>query len=611
MTALWLLVLLPALVGAALCLAPRVERLAGAVSVATAAGTLVLAIMVAMTQPTAAVAFLAIGGFTMRVDGLSAIIVPTVAAVTLLVVIFASRDIREARGRFHGLMLLFAAAALLTVVAGNLVTLLFAWEIMGGTSYALIGFWWRDGHRLASGTTAFVTTRAGDLGLYLAAGAALGGGAGLALADLPNAATPWRDLAAAGLLAAGLGKAAQLPFSFWLSRAMDGPSPVSALLHSAAMVAMGGYLLLRVAPLLEATGWADNAAAWIGAATALLLGAVAVAQRDIKQLLAASTAAQLGFVVLAAGLGARSGGVAQLVGHASTKAALFLAAGAWLSALGTKQFGGLAGAARRWRLLGVSAGVAALALAGIPPLSLWATKDAVLTAALEESVWLYVVGLAAAALSAVYAGKLLVAIWRAPDAHTATHLDDAQQGTRHVGPAESVSVAVLAVGAAILGMLVLPPLASAFAGTLGETPVTPGIWELTASGAIAIALVLATARWRPPEPRWATGWLGLEAAVYRGVVRPTLRIAASLARFDDTRVDLVVDHTASGSRAGARWAAAADDRNVDGSVEEVAARIRRAGRRSIRPQSGRLHHYYAQAVVLLAAVVVLIVVVGR
>ncbi|HZJ39496.1 MAG TPA: proton-conducting transporter membrane subunit [Demequina sp.] len=611
MTALWFLVLLPAVVGAVLCVLPTVERLAGAVSVATAAGTFVLAVVVAMTQPATAAPFLAGAGFDMRVDGLSAIVLPTVAGVTLLVLIFAAGDIREARGRFHGLMLLFAAAALLTVVAGNLVTLLFAWEIMGGTSYALIGFWWRDGHRVASGTTAFLTTRAGDLGLYIAAGAALGGGGGLGLAELPDASGGWRDLAAAGLLAAGLGKAAQLPFSFWLSRAMDGPSPVSALLHSAAMVAMGGYLLLRVSPLLEATGWADTATAWIGAATALLLGAVAVAQRDIKQLLAASTAAQLGFVVLAAGLGAQSGGVAQLVGHASTKAALFLAAGAWLSALGTTQLAGLVGAARRWRLLGVSAGAAALALAGIPPLSLWATKDSVLTAALEKSVWLYIVGLAAAALSAVYAGKLLVTVWRAPGERTDARVDNDPEYAQSVGPMKSVPVAVLAVGAAVLGMLALPPLAGAVAKALGEAPTQPGIWELVASGVIAIVLVVTATRWRPPEPRWAVGWLGLEAAAHWGVVRPTLRIAASLARFDDEHLDRAVDRTASASRAAARWTAAADDRNVDGSVEGIAARIRLAGRRSTRPQSGLLHQYYAQAVAALAAVVVLIVVVGR
>merc|ERR1711965_1184935 len=118
---------------------------------------------------------------------------------------------------------------------------------------------------------------------------------------------------------------------------MEEPSPVSALLHSAAMVAMGGYLLLRLSPLLLASGWAGWAAAWIGAATTIVLGVIAIGQSDLKQLLAASTAAQLGFVTLAAGIGATAGGTAQLIAHAATKALLFLIAGAWLAATGTKQ----------------------------------------------------------------------------------------------------------------------------------------------------------------------------------------------------------------------------------------------------------------------------------
>ena len=154
-------------------------------------------------------------------------------------------------------------------------------------------------------------------------------------------------LAALGVLAAALGKAAQLPASFWLSHARDGPSPVSALLHSAAMVAMGGYLLLRTAPLLAASGWADDAAAWAGALTAVALGVVAVAQFDLKQLLAASTASQLGLVVLAAGVGGTAAGAVHLVAHALVKSLLFMLAGLWLHALGTKELEGLRSAAAR------------------------------------------------------------------------------------------------------------------------------------------------------------------------------------------------------------------------------------------------------------------------
>ncbi|MQA36297.1 proton-conducting transporter transmembrane domain-containing protein, partial [Modestobacter roseus] len=300
-------------------------------------------------------------------------------------------------------------------------------------------------HRVGAGLTAFLTTRTADLGLYLAAGAALAGGAGLGLDDLAAADGPWLHVAAAGMLVAALGKAAQLPFTAWLSAAMQGPSPVSALLHSAAMVAMGGYLLLRMEPLLAATGWAGPTAAWVGALTALLLGAVAIAQRDLKQLLAASTAAQLGFVVLGAGVGSVAGGTAHLVAHAATKALLFLVAGAWLTALGTKQLTALRGAARRWPLVGVGAGIGALALAGVVPLSLWATKDEVLAGAREESLPLYLVGLAAAALSAGYAGKVLWLVWRPAPADPADDgLDTEEEGTRRVGGLQQAPLVVLA-----------------------------------------------------------------------------------------------------------------------------------------------------------------------
>ena len=600
-TSLWLLVLLPAVVGSGLAMS-RLERPAAAVSVGTAALTAALSVVVAVARPRVAMPFVADTDLALGVDGLSALVVPTVAVVTLLVLVFSSGEIRRSQGRFHGLMLLFASAALMTATAETLPALLFAWEVMGATSYALIGFWWHQEHRVAAGVTAFVTTRTADLGLYLAAGAALAGGAGLALADLPTAGEGWRHVVAAGILVAALGKAAQLPFSFWLSRAMEGPSPVSALLHSAAMVAMGGYLLLRTQPLLASTGWAAPAAAWAGAVTAVVLGAVAVAQRDLKQLLAASTSAQLGFVVMAAGLASVSGGAAHLVAHASTKALLFLAAGAWLTLLGTKELTELEGVARRWRLVGWSVTAGALSLAGVAPLALWATKDAVLAAALEESPWLYAVGLLAAALSAGYAGKVLVVVWRrgAPE-----------QRPRGAAPGllEQAPLVLLAAGAVVLGVLALPPLGDAVARAVGEKPLHPSAAEMAASALVALA-VLALVRWRGvPEPRWARAWLGLEGATRAVVVRPVLALAEVLARFDDRVLDGAVEATSRASLRLARRAGRDDDRWLDGTVEAFAAQVRRLGTLARRPQTGQLHQYYVQAVALLAVGVLLLVMV--
>lgn len=662
--ALWLMVLLPAVVGGVLALS-RLHGVATTVSLVTATLTTILAVVVALTGPEVSVPFVAGTAFALGVDFLSALMVPTVAVVTLLALIFASGEIRASRARFHGLMLVFSSAALVTATAQTLPALLMGWEVMGAMSFALIAFWWRDDHRVASGTVAFLTTRTADLGIYLAAGAALAGGAGLVLGDLSNSDPGWRHVIAAGILLAALGKAAQLPFSFWLSRAMEGPSPVSALLHSAAMVAMGGYLLLRTQPLLASTGWAGPTAAWIGAITALVMGAVAVAQRDLKQLLAASTSAQLGFVVMGAGLASVTGGAAHLVAHASTKALLFLAAGSWLSALGTKQFAGLEGAARRWPLVGVTTTVGALSLAGVAPLALWATKDAVLASALEESWPLYVVGLAGAAMSAAYAGKIVVVVWRwVPTSRlnrVKGHLDEEQQGTRHVGLAEKAPLVVLAVGAALLGVLALPPLGGAIGRALGAAPPGSTAGELALSGGIAVVVILVV-WWRgAPEPQWLLDWLGLERGVQALVVRPTLVLAERCARFDDGVLDAGVsgiarfvrdradraarlddrvldgavmavggagvqtasqaarlddgildggvDATARGALGLAERSASADGHWLDGAVEKVGAAVRSLGRFARRPQTGQLHQYYIQAVAVLAVGVLLLLVV--
>jgi NADH-quinone oxidoreductase subunit L len=605
---LWGFAALPAVVGAVLCCAGRRgDRAAPVVSVLTAAAFVALAATVAVLRPTAAAPFLPGADFGLAVDGLAAVVAPAVAAVTLLVLLFAAVDVRETPARFHGLMLLFAAAVAVTVTATTLPALLLAWEVMGATSYALIGFTWSEPVKVAAGTTAFLTTRAGDLGLYLAAGASVAAGSGLTLADLPAAAEPWRSVAAAGVLVAALGKAAQLPFSFWLSRAMEGPSPVSALLHSAAMVAMGGYLLLRTQPLLAATGWAGPTAAWLGALTALLLGAVAVTQRDLKQLLAASTSAQLGFVVLAAGVGSVAGGAAYLVAHAATKALLFLAAGAWLSALGTKQLAALRGTARRWPTVGVAATVGLLSLGGVVPLALWATKDEVLAVAGKSSLALYVVGLAAAAVSAAYSGKVLWLLWRPPPADAEAGYDTEETGTRRIRGLQVLPLVPLAAGAAVLGLLVWPPVGEAVRRAVGDVSAArPGVLEPVLSAVIGVLVVLAVARVRLPEPRWGLSWLGLEAAARALVVRPLLRLAEQLARFDDRVLDRAVEAGGRGTLRAARAAAAVDDGGIDRAVAGVALGARRLGSLARRTQTGRLHQYYVQAAVVLGAVLVLL-----
>jgi NADH:ubiquinone oxidoreductase subunit 5 (subunit L)/multisubunit Na+/H+ antiporter MnhA subunit len=642
---LWLLPALPAAVGAVLLLTRGPSR---AISLTTAAATLALAVHAAVTRPrvSARLVFESV----LAVDGLSAVMVVTVAAVTLAVLVFAAGEFRAAR--FHGLMLIFAGAMLATVTASDLVLLLMAWEVMGAMSYALIGYWWRDGGRARAATISFVTTRAGDLGLYVAAGAALAGaplrsgaGAGMALAALPS--NGWRDLVAAGVVVAALGKSAQLPFSFWLSRAMAGPGPVSALLHSATMVAAGGYLLLRVQPLLAATGWAAGVVAWAGALTALLLGAVAVAQRDLKQLLAASTCAQVGFMVLAAGVGAVAGGAAQLVAHAAVKSLLFLGAEAWLTALGTKDLAGLGGAARRYPLVGVTFVVGALALAGVPPLSLWVTKEAVL-GGVDDPV-LHAVAFVAALLAAGYAGKALVAVLR-PSGEGV--YDTEVVGTRRVGVLEQLPLPVLAVGAAVLGLL---PVTGVRVGSLPVgTAVLSGVLAVAVLAVVAgtalasrtglrdrigvpgrtglrdrigvpgrtglrdrIGMSVRTgwlARiglFRRPGEKGRTGaggvfgsWLYLERVAVAVVWRPLTAVAAATAWFDDRVVDGAVEAVPRAGLAAARLARRPFEAGIDGVVRAVADAAVRLGALARRPQTGQVHIYFAQAAVALIVLAV-------
>ncbi|TYC11827.1 NADH-quinone oxidoreductase subunit L [Actinomadura syzygii] len=512
----------------------------------------------------------------LAVDGLSAVLLVTLAVVLAAVLAYSAR---EGYGpRFFVLMLLFAAAMAVTVTASDLLLLLMGWEVMGAMSYALIGYAWPDAGRVRAADTAFLTTRAADLGLYAAAGFAVAGAHSLGLDALAHAEAPWRDLIAAGVVVSALGKSAQLPFSFWLSKAMAGPSPVSALLHSATMVVAGAYLLMRLHPLLDATGWASTLVSWAGALTALLMGAVALAQRDLKQLLAASTCAQIGFMVLAAGAGTVGGGTAHLVAHAAVKSLLFLCAGVWLTRDGSH------------RLVDVAFGAGALALAGVPPLSLWVTKDEVLAGVGDPA--LLVVAFAASVLSAAYAGKALLRVLR-------------PAGSSPVGLSQRVPLAGLAVAACGLGVLGLPGVAGEWRRLLGATDdVTPDVWMLVLSGVLAVvtvgAVVLAR---RVPEPGWALDWLLLERAATAGVVRPVFALARALDRFDDRVVDGAVRGVARAGRGTAALAGRRVEIRVDGVVSLTARAARWLAALARRPQTGQLHLYYAQAAVVLAVLV--------
>ncbi|MGW4102226.1 NADH-quinone oxidoreductase subunit 5 family protein [Streptomyces sp. NPDC004976] len=610
---LWALVAVPLGAGVLLLAVGRkADRMAPGLALAVAVAATGLAIAAAFRHPAAQAPLLDGLPVRLAVDGLSGLLAVTVTAVTLAVLLFSAAEfsVGEARARFFGLMLLFAGSMLVTVTAATLPVLLMGWEVMGATSWALIGYWWRDPERTRAADTAFLTTRTADLGLYLAAGAALASGRDttLSLDGLARADDPWLSFITAGLIVSAFGKSAQLPFSFWLSKAMQGPSPVSALLHSATMVVAGAYLLLRTGPLLDASGWGDDVVAWTGAATALCLGLIAVAQTDLKQLLAASTCAQIGFMVLAAGTEATSGGTLQLIAHAAAKSLLFLAAGAWLSALGTQQLPELLGAARHHRTVGVAFTVGALSLAGLPPLSLWAAKDVLLAGALETSPWLYGVALAAAVLSALYSTKALYLVWR-----PAVPRPDARRiPGGAVGP-----LAMLALACLALTPVAFPPLRDSVGRVLASAgQPDPHTWEFALSGALALLAAAVTWAWGThplPLPERAKSafadWLLFERAAHVLLVAPVMRLAHAAATFDDGVLDRAVDGSAAVAVRFARWTDSVVERAVDGTVTAVASGTRALGRWARRPQTGQLHQYLAQAVAAFTVLAVVLVLV--
>lgn len=363
--------------------------------------------------------WLSVGGreltFALALDPLGALVAFVVSTVSLLVFVYAAsymaRDPRE--GRFFTIFSLFAASMLVLVLAADLLTLFIAWEIVGVCSYLLIGFWYERPDVPAAATKAFLTTRTADLAL-LAGILLVVGAAGTSRIDVVMTAVSegridsGRLLASALLIFAGAaGKSAQVPFHGWLPDAMVGPTPVSALLHSATMVAAGVFLIARVYPLFLAAPPSLPVIAWVGVTTALLGGAAALVQTDLKRTLAYSTMSQLGLMFVGLGSGSLLAGVLLLLAQALYKAPLFLAAGAVQHAVGSTAFERMGGLARRMPFTFLIFALAAAALAGLPVTLALPPKDAVLAAGWEAGAPLFLAALLASLLTALYSARIL------------------------------------------------------------------------------------------------------------------------------------------------------------------------------------------------------------
>jgi NADH-quinone oxidoreductase subunit L len=508
----------------------------------------------------------------LHLDGLSLTMLGVVTGVGFLIHLFASWYMRGEEGysRFFAYTNLFIFSMVLLVLGDNLLLLYFGWEGVGLCSYLLIGFYYGERANGNAALKAFIVTRVGDVlmafGLFILFVQldTLNIQALLALAPQRFAeGDPWISLAALALLGGAVGKSAQLPLQTWLADAMAGPTPVSALIHAATMVTAGVYLIARTHGLFLLAPEVLQLVGLIGATTLLLAGFAALAQTDIKRILAYSTMSQIGYMFLALGVGAWSAAIFHLMTHAFFKALLFLAAGAVINACHHEQnifrMGGLW---RRLPLAYASFLVGGAALAALPLLTAgFYSKDAILWEAFASGhQGLLYAGLAGALLTSLYCFRLIFIVFHGPpriEAHAGR------------GLAHGLPLVVLILLSTFLGAWISPPLADVLPPGAGQTTDEGRMTLEITSGAIAVAGILLAAglflgkRTRvtalaqsPPGRRlhawWRAAW-GFDWLYDRLFVRPYLLLCRLLGRDPiDRGMGLLATLAQAGHRATSR-----------------------------------------------------------
>jgi NADH-quinone oxidoreductase subunit L len=324
----------------------------------------------------------------------------------------------EGKSRYFAALSLFMFAMLGIVLANNFVMLFIFWELVGFTSYVLIGHWFYRDAAANAANKAFITTRIGDFGfmigiltVWMATGSVVFAEVAPRMSGLTNHPT-FLTIAALLIFCGAVGKSAQFPLHVWLPDAMEGPTPISALIHAATMVAAGVYMLVRVTFVIQTSQTALVIVAWIGTITAVMAALIATQQNDIKRILAYSTLSQLGYMVMAVGLASNDAAMFHLFTHAFFKALLFLAAGSVIVMLHHEQdIWRMGGLSRKLPITFVTFAVGALALAGCPPFSGFFSKDAILARAYERNTPIFAVALFTAFLTAFYVVRLLVIVF--------------------------------------------------------------------------------------------------------------------------------------------------------------------------------------------------------
>ncbi len=399
--------------------------------------------------------------FGVLVNNMTLLMMLIVTGVGTLIFLFSTSYMDKDPGypRFFASLSLFAFSMLGIVVANNLIQIFIFWELVGLSSYLLIGFWFEKESASTAGKKAFLTTRVGDVGMMIGILLVFGF---MAKAGIPTfnflalehglaqAAIPAGVMTGIALLIfmGVMGKSAQVPLHVWLPDAMEGPTPVSALIHAATMVAAGVFLLARLFFLFEASHQAMEIIAWTGGITALMAGTIAVVQNDIKKVLAYSTLSQLGYMVMALGLANPEAGMFHLTTHAFFKALLFLGSASFIHAMHTQDVWEMEdGLIKKMPVTSLTFLIGTAALMGLPPFSGFFSKEEVLAAAFNGSKPLFYIGVLTAFFTAFYMGRLCtIMFFRKREHHGHGHAHES-------GPAITLPLILLAVLSVIAGFL--------------------------------------------------------------------------------------------------------------------------------------------------------------
>ncbi|HXV28277.1 MAG TPA: NADH-quinone oxidoreductase subunit L, partial [bacterium] len=543
---------------------------------------------------TASVAWIAIGSYSLDfgylLDPLAATLLFVVTFVGTLIQIYSIGYMHgDPRfSRFFAYVSLFMFAMLTLVIANNYLLFFMAWEVMGLCSYLLIGFWFEKPSAANAGLKAFLTTRVGDVGFFLGILTLFVSIGTLNFTDLESGvhahhAAPLLPVAALLIFCGTIGKSAQFPLHVWLPDAMEGPTPVSALIHAATMVAAGVYLVARSFALFMAFPQVQPVVTVIGAITAFMAAFIALTSTDIKKVLAYSTISQLGFMVTSLGLGGLSAGTFHLMTHAYFKALLFLGAGSVIHGTGTqdiREMGGLFGKMKStaWTFL-----IASIAIAGIPPLSGFWSKDEIITTAFESgNHFVFYVLLVTAFMTSFYIFRLVFLTFFGQPRNHKIHA--------HESPAiMTVPLWILAVGAAFVGFAGSPLTGPWFqnfihGGHHGFKHAINGFvmgCSLTAGfGGTLLAFIIYM-----KNPSWAESIAKTFRPLYQLsinkfwfdeiywalIVRPFMALGRALFSFDASVVDGLVNATGLGTLKGGDLQNWIDKYIVDGTVNFVGA----------------------------------------